>query len=281
MADYQLSYTGDQVNTAIGQIVDKNITGTLTVETLDLTNPLAITQGGTGKNNRIDAFSNLADYGSVTESAANDIPGVWGDKGSGVHSFTGSSGSGGASIEGLVSDSIIYNWVTYRSSGGSFSPDAITQFRITNTGQCYTRFGYTGQTVWSTLWTRLLTTSNGIQIVKLWENASPSSAFAPQDVTITSNDEGNLIGIEFESKSGDSDRRITWLSVKAGATTEIVTVQSTSDGGNVFVTRRGVTIVSHTQVHFDPGYYRYVGSTNYRDDGYSVPTAIYVVKGVV
>ena len=48
MADYQLSYTGDQVNTAIGQIINKNITGTLTVETLDLTNSLAITQGGTG-----------------------------------------------------------------------------------------------------------------------------------------------------------------------------------------------------------------------------------------
>ena len=46
MADYQLSYTGDQVNTAIGQIVNKNITGTLTIETLDLTNSLAITQGG-------------------------------------------------------------------------------------------------------------------------------------------------------------------------------------------------------------------------------------------
>lgn len=48
MADYQLSYTGDQVNTAIGQIINKNITGTLTIETLDLTNPLAITHGGTG-----------------------------------------------------------------------------------------------------------------------------------------------------------------------------------------------------------------------------------------
>ena len=42
MADYQLSYTGDQVNTAIGQIIKKNITGTLTIETLDLTNSLAI-----------------------------------------------------------------------------------------------------------------------------------------------------------------------------------------------------------------------------------------------
>lgn len=59
MADYQLSYTGDQVNTAIGQIVDKNITGTLTIETLDLTNPLAITQGGTGKTTVAEALMAL------------------------------------------------------------------------------------------------------------------------------------------------------------------------------------------------------------------------------
>lgn len=59
MADYQLSYTGDQVNTAIGQIINKNITGTLTIETLDLTNSLAITQGGTGATTATDARENL------------------------------------------------------------------------------------------------------------------------------------------------------------------------------------------------------------------------------
>lgn len=181
MADYQLSYTGDQVNTAIGQIINKNITGTLTIETLALTNPLAITQGGTGKDNRIDAFSNLADYGSVTESATNDIPGVWASKGSGVHSFTGSSGGGGGSIEGIYSGSTIYNWVTYRYMAGHLSPDTVTQFRIINGGSCYTRFGYAGETVWSKPWT-LATKS--IQIKTVWENASPTSAFANQTLTL-------------------------------------------------------------------------------------------------
>nr|DAE00121.1 MAG TPA: hypothetical protein [Siphoviridae sp. ctTBR23] len=188
MADYQLSYTGDQVNTAIGQIVNKNITGTLTVETLALTNPLAITQGGTGKDNRADAFSNLADYGSIDAVASNDIPEVWGNKGSGVHFFQQSSGTGGGggggSIESVYSSSTIYNWVTYRYDTGHLSPDAVAQLRITAAGQCYTRFGRTRQSNWSTPWTQLLTTSNGIQIVKLWENASPTSAFANQTLTL-------------------------------------------------------------------------------------------------
>lgn len=188
MADYQLSYTGDQVNTAIGQIVNKNITGTLTVETLALTNPLTITQGGTGKDNRADAFSNLADYGSIDGSS--DIPEVWASKGSGIHYFqshSGGSGAGGGaggapSIEDLVSYSTVQNWVEYRPD--NHRPTAITQFRITTTGQCYTRYGRVGSTNWSTPWTRLLIASDGVQIVKLWENASPTSAFANQTLTL-------------------------------------------------------------------------------------------------
>lgn len=120
----------------------------------------------------------------------------------------------------------------------------------------------------------------GTSLTKAWPNASPTSLFPPQDVAITAS-EGDLIGIEFESQAGTTDRRITWLTVKAGATTEIVTVQSTSDGGDIFVTRRAVTITNAGSIHFDKGYYRYVGSTNNRHDGYSIPTMIYVVKGVI
>lgn len=177
MADYQLSYTGDQVNTAVGQIVNKNITGTLTVETLALTNPLTITQGGTGKDNRADAFYNLVDYEFVNVLNS-DTPESWGRAGSGVHSFQDSSG--GSS----VGDSTIQNWVFCRLIGGSFSPSTVTQLKITNTGQCYTRFGRVASSNWEVPWTRLLTTSNGIQIVKLWENASPTSAFANQTLTL-------------------------------------------------------------------------------------------------
>ena len=119
-----------------------------------------------------------------------------------------------------------------------------------------------------------------VEIKKVWENASPTSLFPPQDVAIAAN-EGDLIGIEFESQAGAADRRITWLEMKPGVTTEIITVQSTSDGDNIFVTRRGVTITSANSLNFGKGYYRYVGNTNNRHDGYSIPTAIYVAKGVI
>lgn len=74
MADYQLSYTGDQVNTAIGQIINKNITGTLTIETLALTNPLPITQGGTGKTTAAEALKALGGA-SIKRVYSNASPG--------------------------------------------------------------------------------------------------------------------------------------------------------------------------------------------------------------
>lgn len=114
MADYQLSYTGDQVNTAIGQIINKNITGTLTIETLDLTNSLAITQGGTGATTAADARGNLG----IKSCGTYDILPI--------------------------------------AKGG------------------------TGETTT----TGALKALGGISLTKLWENASPTSAFANQTLTL-------------------------------------------------------------------------------------------------
>lgn len=125
-----------------------------------------------------------------------------------------------------------------------------------------------------------LATLGGASIKKSWENVSPTSLFPPQDVTIAVN-EGDLIGIEFESQTNAIDRRITWLTIESGMTTEIVTIQSTSDGGEIFVTRRRVKITNANSINFDKGYYRYVGDTNKRHDGYSIPTAVYIAEGVL
>ena len=114
MADYQLSYTGDQVNTAIGQIINKNITGTLTIETLDLTNSLAITQGGTG---------------ATTAAAARENLGI--------------------------------------KSCGTYDILPIAK-------------GGTGKTTA----TEALKALCGISLTKLWENASPTSAFKNQTLTL-------------------------------------------------------------------------------------------------
>lgn len=154
-----------------------------------------------------------------------------------------------------------------RGSGGIYR---VQEVIAENGGRLYRHYDGSAWSGWMT----------NTLVKLLWKNASPSSLFPPQDVAIVAN-EGDLIGIEFESQAVLTDRRITWLTVKAGMVTELVTVQSTSDGGNIFVTRRAVTITNTGLINFDKGYYRYVGASNNRNDGYSIPTAVYIAKGVI
>lgn len=235
-----------------------------------------INKGGTGKTTRAAAMNHLqyipsSDLSFLKGNGAGDTTANWVTAGTGLVYI---------STEGLLENQPVrFGWLYNYTSGSTI---VAQQFiGLDGNSPVYYRSGNSsGWYPGSKNWVRSLDEKNGVQIKKVWQNASPSSLFPPQDVTIAAN-EGNLIGIEFESRAASIDRRITWLTVKAGMVTEIVTVQSTSDGGDIFVTRRAVTITNTGSINFDKGYYRYVGDSNNRHDGYSIPTAVYIAKGVI
>ena len=207
----------------------------------------------------------------LTGNGNGDEPINWGKAGPGMAYI---------STEGMLENQPMkYGWLINYTAGSSI---VAQQFiGLNGNSPVYYRSGNaSGWYPGSKGWVRSLDEKNGAQINKVWQNASPSSLFPPQDVAIAAN-EGNLIGIEFESQTVAKDRRITWIPIKSGFTTELVTIQSTSDGGNIFVTRRAVTITNAGSINFDKGYYRYVGESNNRHDGYSIPTAVYIAKGVI
>lgn len=207
----------------------------------------------------------------LTGNGTGDTPTNWAKVGMGMAYF---------STEGMLENQPMkYGWLINYTAGSSI---VAQQFiGLNGNSPVYYRSGNaSGWYPGSKGWVRSLDEKNGAQINKVWQNASPSSLFPPQDVAIAAN-EGNLIGIEFESQTVAKDRRITWIPIKSGFTTELVTIQSTSDGGNIFVTRRAVTITNAGSINFDKGYYRYVGESNNRHDGYSIPTAVYIAKGVI
>lgn len=207
----------------------------------------------------------------LTGNGTGDTPTNWAKVGMGMAYF---------STEGMLENQPMkYGWLLNYTAGSSI---VAQQFiGLNGNSPVYYRSGNaSGWYPGSKGWVRSLDEKNGAQINKVWQNASPSSLFPPQDVAIAAN-EGNLIGIEFESQTVTKDRRITWIPIKSGFTTELVTIQSTSDGGNIFVTRRAVTITNAGSINFDKGYYRYVGESNNRHDGYSIPTAVYIAKGVI
>lgn len=266
---YGIYAIGDKVDGALSDVTD--LKSRMTTEE-NKVQPL--NKGGTGKTTRAAAMNYMqyipnSDLSFLTGNGDGDTSTNWGKAGIGL---------------AYINTTLLENqpkpkgWLYNYTIGSSI---VAQQFiALDGNSSVYYRSGDTsGWYPGSKNWVRSLDEKNGVQIKKVWPNASPSSLFPPQDVTIAAN-EGDLIGIEFESQTGATDRRITWLTVKAGMTTELVTVQSTSDGGNIFVTRRAVTITNANSINFDKGYYRYVGDTNKRHDGYSIPTAVYIAKGV-
>ncbi len=267
---YGIYAIGDKVDGALSDVTD--LKSRMTAEEGKI-QPLS--KGGTGKTTRAAAMNYMqyipaSDLSFLTGNGGGDTPTNWGKAGAGLAYI---------STTGLLENQPKPKGWLYNYTIGS-SIIAQQFIALDGNSPVYYRSGNaSGWYPGSKNWVRSLDEKNGVQIKKVWPNASPSSLFPPQDVTIAAN-EGDLIGIEFESKTGATDRRITWLTVKAGMTTELVTVQSTSDGGNIFVTRRAVTITNANSINFDKGYYRYVGDTNKRHDGYSIPTAVYIAKGV-
>ena len=267
---YGIYAIGDKVDGALSDVTD--LKSRMTAEEGKI-QPLS--KGGTGKTTRAAAMNYMqyipaSDLSFLTGNGGGDTPTNWGKAGAGLAYI---------STTGLLENQPKPKGWLYNYTIGS-SIIAQQFIALDGNSPVYYRSGNaSGWDPGSKNWVRSLDEKNGVQIKKVWPNASPSSLFPPQDVTIAAN-EGDLIGIEFESKTGATDRRITWLTVKAGMTTELVTVQSTSDGGNIFVTRRAVTITNANSINFDKGYYRYVGDTNKRHDGYSIPTAVYIAKGV-
>lgn len=268
---YGIYAIGDKVDGALSDVTD--LKSRMTAEEGKI-QPLS--KGGTGKTTRAAAMNYMqyipaSAISFLTGNGAGDTTANWVNAGTGLAYI---------STEGLLENQPMkYGWL-YNFTSGSV---IVAQQFIGLDGNSPVWYRSGNASGWypgSKNWVRSLDEKNGVQIKKVWQNASPSSAFPPQDVAIAAN-EGNLIGIEFESQTVAKDRRITWIPIKSGFTTELVTIQSTSDGGNIFVTRRAVTITNAGSINFDKGYYRYVGASNNRHDGYSIPTAVYIAKGVL
>lgn len=116
------------------------------------------------------------------------------------------------------------------------------------------------------------------RFVLLWENASPSSAFAAQTISLSlSNYE--LVAIEFRTTPTDTQRSIRIVRKgTTGALTEFVNV--TSSSAYMTAINRGATVNS-TGVTFAIGYTKGMSdSSTEQSESRVIPTRIYGIKGV-
>lgn len=128
-------------------------------------------------------------------------------------------------------------------------------------------------------WVKSLDENSGIQMELIWTNASPTSSFAAQTVSldlskydmvliITRSSTGNAISKTHICKKGCTERLVMFEEIE-------------TSGKNVYIRGRQVTI-SETGVVIGSGTNRNITGTSLSSggDGFVIPLTIYGIKGV-
>lgn len=156
---------------------------------------------------------------------------------------------------GVLINNVYYNTVTQIWQG-------------TNANGMWYRRG--NQTGWQSTWIRVLDENNGAQIKKLWQNASPASAFAAQTISLNLSEyDFVLVVYNYAKGTAQQDSQI----IEMGKTGLL----NMSAGSNGTVLSRKAE-PSTTGVFFE-GANRYTTSNSATND-YAIPISIYGIKGV-
>lgn len=206
-------------------------------------------------------------------SVSNDTTDEWASLGSGVFHY---------STDGMLTDQPYKHGTMFSMAGWNKNIAQIWCSKRSGTSLFY-REGYQGG--WRCSWTKILDENSGIQMVKLWENASPTSSFAAQTVSLDLNDY-DMVEISFYQATNQpymhTKRIVVGSSSDLGVvTTRFLETSGTSTSGS-WTTSRQVT-TSTTKITFGAGAYEYVyvNSDNHIVNNiYTIPVAIYGIKGV-
>ena len=116
-----------------------------------------------------------------------------------------------------------------------------------------------------------------IEIVKVWENASPDSNFAAQTVSLDLSD-ANLVIIECKASKTGSIEKFTIVKVGGAEQLFMFANAGASSEINVYTRRADITT---TGVEFAAAYSKVIDGTSASSSTtYIIPLAIYAVKGV-
>ena len=234
---------------------------------------IPIKNGGTGANNAAIARQNINFIGvNPIASIEEDTPANWAALGTGV-AYINKAGmlANQPSTYGFV-ENRVYNKLisqTFYSRNGNRP-----LWHRSGTESDWYTYSATGAT-----WVKSLDENSGIQIKKLWENASPTSSFGAQDVSldlskydmvliITRSSAGNAISKTHICKKGYTERLIMFEEIETSSK-------------NVYIRGRQVTI-SETGVVIGSGTNRNITGTSLASggDGFVIPVTIYGIKGV-
>lgn len=127
---------------------------------------------------------------------------------------------------------------------------------------------YSQSGVWSN-WREVLTENRGVQMVKLWENGNPSSSFAEQNISVSTNYDFIMIAFLISEASSSGVESTETVRAKVGGGGLLL-------AGDEYAREFGI---QNGQIRFSNAWNRETGSGT-STNKYCVPVAIYGIKGV-
>ena len=117
-------------------------------------------------------------------------------------------------------------------------------------------------------------------MTKLWENSSPTSAFAGQDITgLTNLNDYSLLYIKFKNYITNTDYHDFVISNDLNMHTISITIGSTIAGSGAVVFTRSITPdYENNKITFSNGTQCYTGYAQNTDNSHTIPIAIYGIK---
>lgn len=232
--------------------------------------PLPVSKGGTGGTSAAGARQNINYIGidPIMGGTANDTPANWAALGSGIAKINESGivlnkpTTCGIIISNVVDGNVTQIWQGLTSNGMWFRQSADNS--------------------WGT-WKKILDEDSGVQMVKLWENASPTSNFLAQTVNLDlSNYKAVLIVFRTSWWDGSSEH------VKTGCKSEMIrkgdigvldSAETTKTSPYYTMSKQRVVTLNDTGATFNSGHMGCL-NTNGTDNASCIPYIIYGIKGV-
>lgn len=207
-------------------------------------------------------------------SVENDTPANWKELGLG-HAYIQTAG--------LLNNQPATYGMIINKIAGKYIYQKFISYTSGSVGQVWERTG--GSESWfnNGNWIKLLNENNGIQIKKLWENASPTSTFSAQTISLTIGSTSKAL-IVYAVKYYNGSSEVTGYKIeiidvgKCGVLENASMANSTSYYVN---NKQRSADVKTSGVSFGNGYVTRVTMAPIMDNNGCIPIAIYEIKGAV
>lgn len=229
-----------------------------------------IPHGGTGANTVAEARQNINFIASnPIASFDDDTVENWMALGTGIAYVS----EGILKHPSLTVASILENNVVERN-GYKFINQTIRP--LSGVGKVLYRAGNESGWYSSGNWVESLNEKNGVQLVKIWENASTSSAFAEQEISNISTDNTTFIMAVFNMSTENTRKYVFFAPI--GFYGEALRIGNIDTSSTIAYYQRRFALTSAGKLMFTNTYLRQ--SSNSTNNGYLIPVAVYAVKGV-